>query len=66
MTVPRRAAVSDRLAVELRNAVWFLSEHGRPRVKLGEVMDEAVEQWLTKVKDEHNGGEDFPHRGRLR
>jgi hypothetical protein len=55
-----------RLADEMRDAVWFLSEHGRPRVQLGEILDEAVERWLTEVKQEHNGGEDFPRRGRLR
>jgi hypothetical protein len=54
------------LADEMRDAVWFLSEHGRPRVQLGEILDEAVERWLTEVKQEHNGGEDFPRRGRLR
>lgn len=54
------------LADEMRDAVWFLSEHGRPRVQLGEIIDEAVERWLTEVKQEHNGGEDFPRRGRLR
>jgi hypothetical protein len=54
------------LADEMRDAVWFLSEHGRPRVQLGEILDEAVERWLTEVKQEHNGGKDFPRRGRLR
>jgi hypothetical protein len=54
------------LANEMRDAVWFLSEHGRPRVQLGEILDEAVERWLTEMKQEHNGGEDFPRRGRLR
>lgn len=54
------------LADEMRDAVWFLSEHGRPRVQLGEILDEAVERWLTDVKQQHNGGEDFPRRGRLR
>lgn len=54
------------LADEMRDAVWFLSEHGRPRVQLGEILDEAVERWLTEVKQKHNGGENFPRRGRLR
>jgi hypothetical protein len=54
------------LADEMRDAVWFLSEHGRPRVQLGEILDEAVERWLTEVKQEHNGGGNFPRRGRLR
>ena len=54
------------LADELRDAVWFLSEHGRPRVQLGELLDEAVAAWLNEVKGAHNGGEAFPHRGRLR
>lgn len=54
------------LAIELRNAVWFLSEHGRPRVKLGEVLDEAVSEWLSKVKNQANNGQNFPHVGPLR
>lgn len=58
--------LAEPLAAELRDAVWFLSEYGRPRVKLGEVLDEAVAAWLAQTKAEHNGGEDFPHRGSLR
>jgi hypothetical protein len=54
------------LAADMRDAVWFLSEHGRPRVQLGELLDEAVEAWLAEAKKTHNGGQDFPHRGRLR
>jgi len=54
------------LANEMRDAVWFLSEHGRPRVQLGELLDEAVHQWLSDTKKKHNDGEQFPHRGRLR
>ena len=54
------------LAADMRDAVWFLSEHGRPRVQLGELLDEAVEAWLAEAKKIHNGGQDFPHRGRLR
>jgi hypothetical protein len=54
------------LAAEMRDAVWFLSEHGRPRVQLGELLDEAVEAWLTEAKKSHNDGQNFPHRGRLR
>jgi hypothetical protein len=53
-------------AAEMRDAVWFLSEHGRPRVQLGELLDEAVEAWLTEAKKSHNDGQNFPHRGRLR
>ncbi len=54
------------LADEVRDAVWFLSEHGRPRVQLGELLDEAVDAWLADAKVRYNGGGDFPHRGRLR
>lgn len=54
------------LADQVRAAVWFLSEHGRPRVQLGELLDEAVEAWLAEAKTQHNDGHDFPHRGRLR
>lgn len=58
--------VARDLANEMRDAVWFLSEHGRPRVQLGELLDEAVEAWLARTKTETNGGEPFPKRGRLR
>lgn len=58
--------VAASLAGEMRDAVWFLSEHGRPRVQLGELFDEAVRAWLDAAKAEHNGGEPFPVRGRLR
>ncbi len=54
------------LADEVRDAVWFLSGHGRPRVQLGELLDEAIEAWLSDAKKQHNGGQTFPHRGRLR
>ncbi len=54
------------LADEVRDAVWFLSEHGRPRVQLGELLDEAIEAWLNDAKQQHNDGQGFPHRGRLR
>jgi len=58
--------VARSLAAEMRDAVWFLSEHGRPRVQLGELLDEAVRAWLNVAKAKHNGGEPFPARGRLR
>lgn len=58
--------VHGPLVDEMRDAVWFLSEHGRPRVQLGELIDEAVTEWLSQIKAELNGGEDFPRRGRLR
>ncbi len=58
--------VARSLADEMRDAVWFLSEHGRPRVQLGELFDEAVRAWLDEAKAKHNGAEPFPVRGRLR
>ncbi len=54
------------LADEMRDAVWFLAEHGRPRVQLGELLDEAIEAWLSETKKRLNDGADFPHKGRLR
>lgn len=54
------------LADQMRDAVWFFSEHGRPRVQLGELLDEAIAAWLEQSKRAHNGGDDFPHKGRLR
>lgn len=58
--------LDQELAQRMRNAVWFLAEHGRPRVQLGELIDEAVSQWLAKAEASYNGGESFPDRGRLR
>ena len=58
--------VARSLAAEMRDAVWFLSEHGRPRVQLGELLDEAVRTWLEATKAAHNDGRPFPGRGRLR
>jgi hypothetical protein len=50
------------LANEMRDAVWFLSEHGRPRVHLGELLDEAIAGWLQATKAAHNDGRRFPRR----
>lgn len=65
---PPREHVKIRraLADEMRDAVWFLTERGRPRVQLGELLDEAVVAWLTESQRQHNGGAKFPRRGRLR
>ena len=58
--------VARPLTDEMRDAVWFLSEHGRPRVQLGELLDEAIVAWLGTAKAKYNEGEPFPVRGRLR
>lgn len=58
--------VARPLVDEMRDAVWFLSEHGRPRVQLGELLDEAISAWLKDVKAQHTRGAAFPIRGRLR
>lgn len=65
--IPREHVKLRRdLADEVRDAVWFLSEHGRPRVQLGELLDEAIDAWLIVAKEQYNEGRTFPHRGRLR
>ena len=65
--IPREHVKLRRdLADEVRDAVWFLSEHGRPRVQLGELLDEAIDAWLVVAKEQYNEGHTFPHRGRLR
>lgn len=65
--IPREHVKLRRdLADEMRDAVWFLSEHGRPRVQLGELLDEAIDAWLIVAKEQYNDGHPFPHRGRLR
>ncbi len=66
-TTPRdHVKVARPLVDEMRDAVWFLSEHGRPRVQLGELLDEAIGAWLKAVKADHNRGQSFPVKGRLR
>jgi hypothetical protein len=54
------------LANEMRDAVWFFAEHGRPRVQLGELLDEAIAAWLAETKKRFNDGAEFPQKGRLR
>lgn len=68
VTTELREHVKVRRALvdQMRDAVWFFSEHGRPRVRLGELLDEAVSAWLDDAKRQHNGGEDFPRKGPLR
>lgn len=55
------------LLQQARDAVLFLRQQsGRPTMTLTEALDEAVERWLTEMRDEHNGGEGFPPQGGLR
>lgn len=54
--------VRASLAEQLRDAVSFMVDHGQPRTKLNDVLDQAVEQWLLQAKKAQNGGEDFPIR----
>jgi len=65
-TARQHVKLRGELAEELRDAVWFLGASTRPRVQLGELLDEAVGEWLAKVKAEYNDGADFPRKGRLR
>jgi len=51
---------------EYRDAVWFLGDHGRSRLTLVELLAEVATEGLQRLKDAHNGGEDFPRRGALR
>ncbi len=58
--------IARPLADEMRDAVWFFSDNGRPRVRLGDLLDEAIRSWLEMSKQVHNDGGNFPVRGRLR
>jgi hypothetical protein len=54
--------VRASLAEELRDAVSFMVDHGQPRMKLNDALDEAVAEWLHRAKQEQNGGDEFPLR----
>jgi hypothetical protein len=54
--------VRATLAEELRDAVSYMIDHGQPRTKLNEVIDQAVERWLAQAKKELMNGNDFPLR----
>lgn len=58
--------IARPLADEMRDAVWFFSDNGRPRVRLGDLLDEAVRSWLEASKQNYNNNADFPMRGPLR
>lgn len=54
------------LLQELRGAVVHLRGRGRPLFTLQEALDEAVMTWLTKQRNEMNGGNPFAPIGALR
>jgi hypothetical protein len=54
--------VSAAVLNEARNAVVHLA--GNPlRLTLTKLADEALRRELERLKDRHNGGQDFPDRG---
>lgn len=54
------------LLQQLRDAVLFLRQRGRPTMGLIDVLDEAITQWLERQKQAVNDGNDFPPGGNLR
>ncbi len=54
------------LLQQLRDAVLFLRQRGRPTMGLIDVLDEAITQWLQRQKQAVNDGKNFPPGGNLR
>lgn len=54
------------LLQQLRDAVLFLRQRGRPTMGLIDVLDEAITEWLERQKQAVNDGKDFPPGGNLR
>lgn len=51
---------------QMRNLTAFYRSKGRPLVELGELLDEALEEYLRRKRQELNDGKDFPEIGKLR
>lgn len=51
---------------QMRNLTAFYRSKGRPLVELGELLDEALEEYLGRKRQELNDGKDFPEIGKLR
>ena len=51
------------IAQRARNAVMFLRSNGEPKLTMTDIVDRAVAEYVTRLGQETNGGEDFPAVG---
>lgn len=62
----RPLKVDESLAEQLRNAVLFMRGRGQPELTQNELLDELLAKGLQWLRDEANGGEQFPSTQRRR
>ena len=62
----RPLKVDESLADQLRNAVLFMRGRGQPELTQNELLDELLAKGLQWLRDEANGGEQFPSTQRRR
>src|SRR5512144_532470 len=58
--------VNAELLQQMRHLTAFIRGRGRPMAELGELLDEALSEYLDRRRDELNEGQAFPNVGRLR
>lgn len=58
--------VNAELLQQMRNLTAFIRGRGRPMAELGELLDEALSEYLDRRRNELNEGQAFPYVGRLR
>jgi hypothetical protein len=52
--------LSPEVASEARAAVLFLRGHGAPTATLTGLVETAIRRYLAELREELNGGQDFP------
>jgi hypothetical protein len=62
----RPLKVDESLADQVRDAVLFLRGQGRPELTQNELLDELITAGLQWLRDQANGGEQFPSTERRR
>jgi hypothetical protein len=62
----RPLKVDGSLADQVRDAVLFMRGRGRPALTQNELLDELLTKGLQWLRDEANGGEQFPSTARRR
>ena len=62
----RPLKVDESLADQLRDAVLFMRGCGRPELTQDELLDELLAKGLQWLRDEANGGKQFPSTERRR
>jgi hypothetical protein len=62
----RPLKVDESLADQVRDAVLFMRGRGRPELTQNELLDELLTTGLQWLRDQANGGEQFPSTERRR